>query len=315
MVTIYDVAARAGVSVATVSRVMNGKRVRAPYAEVVLAAAKELGYQPSRAARSLRLQHAEVVALIIPDIENPFFTSLARGVQDRARTAGYAVVLCNTDDDAEREREYFDLVVGERMAGALLTPATAGTDVTPLVDAGRAVVAVDRHVEPELDTVIMDDVRAARDATMLLASRGHVRIACITGPPDVETAGQRARGWHEAMSALGRPTDGLLEHGDFRMDSGRYATARLLAGPRPPDAVLVANSLMAVGALQSLAPAGLTPPAFGMAVFGDLAFAPIVPDGVVVIETPARELGATATSLLLDRITGDDRPCRTVVVE
>jgi LacI family transcriptional regulator len=312
MVTIYDVAARAGVSAATVSRVMNGKRVREPFGEVVRSAAQELGYQPSRTARSLRLQRADVIALVIPDIENPFFTSLARGVEDTARQEGYAVVLCNTDGDPRRERDYVDLAVSERMAGALLAPASAHSDVEPLVAAGCAVVAVDRHVDRDLDTVIMDNRRAARDATALLVERGHRRIACITGPDDVETATERADGWRDGLSDPA--ADGLLELGDFRMDSGRDAMARLLAGPNPPDAVLVTNSLMAVGALQTLARAGMTPPDFGFAVFGDLAFAPLVPEGVVVIETPARRLGATAASLLLDRIKGDDQPARTVVV-
>lgn len=315
MVTIYDVAARAGVSAATVSRAINGKKVQEPLRELVLAAARDLGYQPSRTARSLRLQHSDVIALIIPDIENPFFTSLARGVQDRARQDGYAVVLCNTDDEPAREREYFDLAVAEHMAGALIAPAATTTDIGPLVDAGRAVVAVDRHVNREIDSVIMDNRRAARDATAILQRRGYRRIACITGSKDVETARHRAEGWLDAVGELPSEAERLLAHGDFRLDSGREAMVRLLESADPPDAVLVANSLMAVGALQALARRGLTPPEFGFAVFGDLAFAPIVPEGLVVVETPARELGSVATSLLLDRIKGDTQPPRTVVVE
>ncbi|MBO1752135.1 LacI family DNA-binding transcriptional regulator [Actinotalea sp. BY-33] len=315
MVTIYDVASRAGVSAATVSRVLNGKKVREPYGELVRAAAEELGYQPSRTARSLRLQHADVIALIIPDIENPFFTSLARGVQDRAREDGYAVVLCNTDDDPVREREYFDLAVAEHMAGALLAPASSTSDVSPLLKAGRAVVAIDRHVDQDLDTVIMDNHRAALDATTVLVERGFRRIACITGPEDVETASQRADGWRAATLTAGRDPAGLLEHGDFRMDSGREAMRAQLDGADPPDAVVVGNSLMAVGALQAMASRGMTPPDFGMAVFGDLAFAPIVPAGIVIIETPARELGSAAASLLLARIKGAEGASRTVVVE
>src|SRR3712207_428172 len=138
MATMKDVAARAGVSPATVSRVLNGRPVSPTRERLVVAAMEELRYTPNRVARTLRRQLSEVVALVIPDIENPFFTSLARGVADVAQEAGYSVVLCNTDGDPAKERDYLDIALSEHMSGVLVASAGADTDVQPLLDRGRA---------------------------------------------------------------------------------------------------------------------------------------------------------------------------------
>jgi LacI family transcriptional regulator len=310
MVTIYDVASLAGVSPATVSRVLNGGRVTADRERAVREAAEQLNYSPNRAARSLRRSSSEIVALIIPDIENPFFTSLARGVEDRAREAGYSVVLCNTDSDTARETSYFEVAVADRMAGVILAPASATSDLGPLLNAGRAVVAVDRiPVGADVDSVTVDNRAGVAAATRLLAARGFQRIACITGPEDVMTAVERAAGWAEVVP--GSPE--LLRHADYRVEGGAVAMRDLLT-TASPDAVVVANNLMGVGVLQALAERGLAPPAFGVAVFGDLPYALLVPGGVDVIHLPARELGETAASLLLDRLSGDDEPPRHIVL-
>jgi LacI family transcriptional regulator len=133
MATIYEVAARAGVSPATVSRVMNGTKVSPELAELVRAAASELDFTPNRTARTLRRQNSEVIALIIPDIENPFFTALARGVEDRAQESGYSVVLCNTDEDTGKEARYIDIALSEHMAGVILAPASDHSDLSSLL--------------------------------------------------------------------------------------------------------------------------------------------------------------------------------------
>src|SRR5919199_110024 len=159
MATIYDVAALAGVSPATVSRVLNGRSVSPDKERLVLEAAEQLHYTPNRVARTLRRQLSEVVALVIPDIENPFFTSLARGVADTAQQAGFSVVLCNTDGDLAKERHFLDIAVSENMAGVVLAAAATSSDVRALLERRRAVVAVDRPVPgADVDEVVIDNV-------------------------------------------------------------------------------------------------------------------------------------------------------------
>ncbi|MFC5003187.1 LacI family DNA-binding transcriptional regulator [Dactylosporangium cerinum] len=317
MVTIYQVAARAGVSPATVSRVMNGTKVSAESERLVRAAAAELAFTPNRTARRLRGQTSEVIALIIPDIENPFFTALARGVENRARAAGYSVVLCNTDDDPAREATYIDIALAEHMAGVILAPADDASDVSRLIASNRPVVAVDRSLHrPDIDAVTVDNRAGGLSAAESLFAAGFSRVACITGPSSVETAQLRMEGWQRATrrgrDAVGDDT--LLRYADYRVDGGRAAMADLLGLPEPPDAVFVANNLMAAGALEALHDAGLAPPRFGLAVFGDLPFASFDRRGIRVVPLPARELGEAAAGLLLDRIAGDDGPARTVVL-
>ncbi|WP_432825318.1 LacI family DNA-binding transcriptional regulator [Dactylosporangium sp. CA-092794] len=319
MVTIYEVAARAGVSPATVSRVMNGARVSAESERLVRAAAAELAFTPNRTARRLRGHRSAVIGLIIPDIENPFFTALARGVENRARAAGYSVVLCNTDDDPGREATYIAIALAEHMAGVILAPADDASDVSRLVAHHRPVVAVDRSLaRSDVDAVTVDNRAGGRSAAESLFAAGFTRVACITGPSSVETAQLRMAGWRQAASRRagtdGADLEELLRYADYRVDGGRQAMADLLALPRPPDAAVVANNLMAAGALDALHDAGLAPPGFGLAVFGDLPFASFGRRGIRVVDLPARELGEAAATLLLERIDGDDGPAKTVVL-
>jgi LacI family transcriptional regulator len=317
MTTIYEVAARAGVSPATVSRVFNGMNVSAEKSKLVREAAKALSFTPNRTARTLRRQNSEVIALVIPDIENPFFTSMARGVEDVAQAAGYSVVLCNTDEDHDKEARYLDIAISENMAGVILAAAGDHSDLSALVARNRPVVAVDRGPHGfDVDAVMVDNRSGGRSATQALLDQGFERIACITGPADVETAEQRADGWRDAVAAASRMADPdrYLRHANYRVDGGREAMRELLELDTPPDAVFVANNLMSVGALQVLVERRIAPPEIGMAVFGDLPFAALAPSGIVVVHLPARHLGVTAAKLLLDRINGDRQPSRTIVL-
>ncbi|WP_238010584.1 LacI family DNA-binding transcriptional regulator [Dactylosporangium sp. AC04546] len=315
MATIYEVAALAGVSPATVSRVMNGMSVSPERSKRVRDAAEALAFRPNRVARTLRRQHSEVIALVIPDIENPFFTSMARGVEDVAQAAGYSVLLCNTDEDHDKEARYLDIAVGANIAGVVIAAAGDRSDVSVLIDRGRPVVAVDRGPHGfDIDAVTVDNRAGGRAAAKALFDQGFRRIACITGPRDVETATQRADGWADALAANGGADEKLLRYANFRIDGGEQAMTELLELPEPPDAVFVANNLMSVGALQVLSQRGLLPPAMGMAMFGDLPFMPLAPLPITVVQLPARLIGTTAASLLLERIGGDDQPARTIVL-
>ena len=315
MATIYEVAARAGVSPATVSRVLNGSPVSADKARRVRQAAEELHFVPNRTARRLRRQVSELIALLIPDIENPFFTALARGVEDRAQEAGYSVVLCNTDDDPIKETRYLDIVNSENMAGVILAPAAVDGDISHAVDRGRPVVAVDRHTGFDIDAVLVDNRAAGIAATNALLAAGFRRVACIAGPPILAATEERSLGWRDTMATragIADPSD-LIRHANYRVDGGRAAMLDLLESASPPDAVVTTNNLMAVGALQVLVEAGCPPPGFGMAVIGDLTFSTFPRDAIIEVRLPARYLGVTAATMLLDRIKGDTQPARTVV--
>jgi LacI family transcriptional regulator len=317
MPTIYEVAELAGVSPATVSRVFNGLKVSPERSRRVREAAEQLSFTPNRAAQTLRRQSSEVIALVIPDIENPFFTSMARGVEDTAQAAGYSVVLCNTDENYEKEARYLDIAVSANMAGVILAAAGDQSDLGRLIERGRPVVAVDRGPHGfDVDAVTIDNRAGGKAATKALMQKGFKRIACLTGPRDVETATLRAEGWRDAVGSGKRavPESEYLRYANFRVDGGQQAMRELLALPRPPDAVFVANNLMAVGAMQVLAEAGLLPPRTGLAVFGDLPFTPLMPQPVTIVHIPAHRIGTTAATLLLERIKGDDQPARTIVL-
>jgi LacI family transcriptional regulator len=309
--TISDVAARAGVSTATVSRALNGKStVDRELVARVLDAAIELGYQPNGPARNLRRQEAAVLALIISDVENPFFTAIARGVEDVAHDVGYSVVLCNSDESAEKERRYINVAIQERVAGVIVSPTSTATNVDPLIARGTPVVAVDRPLpEHTSDMVLVDTRLAARQATEHLLSEGYQRIGCITGPAGVRTAEDRLAGYRDALRAAKlRGSPRLVRRTEFKSDGAHKAAVDLLDQAQPPDALLVANSSMAIGVLQALREHGLRLGAdVGVVAFDDVPWAALVDPPLSVVAQPAYEIGTVAARLLLARIADTDR--------
>jgi LacI family transcriptional regulator len=316
MATIYEVAKLAGVSPATVSRVFNGMGVSEQKTVAVRDAARELRFTPNRTARTLRKQASEVIALVIPDIENPYFTEMARGVEDVASEAGYSVVLCNSDAQIDKEAAYLQIAISEHMAGVILAAASDHTNLDDIIGTGRPVVAVDRGTGYDIDGVVMANRPAGQAATENLVQAGYKRIACITGPQHIETAHERAQGWRAVMKRHwpDLDADSLLRFSTFRVDGGREVMEELLSLPEPPDAIVAANNLLGVGAIQVLTERGLTPPKFGVAVVGSLPFTTLSPSAVTVVRLPARHMGVTAAKMLLERIGGDRQPARTVVL-
>ncbi|HLT10573.1 LacI family DNA-binding transcriptional regulator [Georgenia deserti] len=304
---IHDVAAAAGVSIATVSRVYNGQRVSPDRAARVREAAKQLDFSPNRAARSLRRKHSEVIALIVPDIENPYFTAMARGVEDSAQRAGYSVVLGNTDDEEAKESQYLRIAVSENMAGVIVVPNRATDDLLSYVASGRPAVAIDRQLDLGVDEVLVDNVAAGRLATGALLDAGFERVGLVTGPPGLSSANDRVIGWRAAHGERGLEVDEtLVEHGDFRVAGAREAMRALLGTGAAIDAVVAGNNLTGIGAFQVLARAGTVPPDFGFAIIGDLPFTTMVSADIVRIDLPARQVGIRAADMLIDRITGHD---------
>ncbi|MGA3215314.1 MAG: LacI family DNA-binding transcriptional regulator [Acidimicrobiales bacterium] len=319
MTTIVDVARVAGVSTATVSRVLNNHpKVDPRLAAEVRQAVKELGYRPSRVARSLRTRRNQVWALIISDVNTgPFFGAVVRGVEDVAYEAGYSLFLCNTDEDPVKEASYIELAVAENVAGVILTPSGPRTDLSPLLNFGVPLVLADRTlVSQQADSVLVDNITGACEAVAHLVAGGYERIACITGPLAITTAFQRHVGYNKALQEAGiTPDDSLLRVADFRELGGQLAMQELLAGPVRPDAVFVTNHLMTVGALQAIAQAKLSIPSdIAVVSFDDMPWASLLQPPLTAVAQPAYDLGVEGARLLLSRLEGYTGAARTVML-
>lgn len=301
MVTIKSVASLAGVSTATVSRVLNGNTtVARELADRVFAAVNESGYRPNAVARSLRTQTSNLLALLIPDISNPFYTAVARGVEDVAQKAGYSVFLCNTDDVAEKEAMYLSDALRVHVAGVVISPQETRADLSGLEQARVPFVLIDRTLRGgQNDAVLVRSFEGARDATRHLIEEGWRRPAIVTGPRSATTARARLRGYRAAVKEAG--LEDVVEYTDYRREGGQDAMARLLDSTNPPDAVLVANAPMALGVLTELSDRGVrVGTEIGVVTFDDALWAPYVSPPITVVALPAYEIGRRAADLLID---------------
>jgi len=319
MTTIVDVAEAAGVSTATVSRVLNNHpQVDVHLASAVRKAVKELGYRPSRVARSLRTRRNRVWALIVSDVRTgPFFGAVVRGVEDVAYEAGYSLFLCNTDEDPTKEASYIELAIAENVAGLILTPSGARTDLSPLLNFGIPVVLADRTLPgQQADSVLVDNVSGAHEAVNHLLEGGYERIACITGPLTTTTGQQRYVGYCNALEAAGIVVDdSLVCVADFRELGGQHAMEALLAEKQRPDAVFVTNHLMTVGTLQAISAAKLTIPTdIAVVSFDDMPWASLLQPPLTAVDQPAYDMGVEGARLLLSRLEGYTGAARTVML-
>ncbi|HBY92559.1 MAG: LacI family transcriptional regulator [Ardenticatenaceae bacterium] len=307
MATVKDVARRAGVSTATVSRVLNNKgQVSATARAKVLAAVEALNFKPSRVARNLRVRRTQLIGLIISDIQNPFFAWVTRGVEDAAYQNGYSLILCNSNEDPTRERMYLEVMHAEEVAGVILaTTQDTGHDRT-LLCGPIPTVAVDRTIDDlEIDTVVVDNVRGAYEAVAHLLRSGHRRIGLIAGPPRLSTARERQQGYEQAHNDFDIPVDpALVRHGNFKQDSGYEHVRDLLTHPKQPTALFVANNLMTLGALNAIHELGLRiPDEVAIVGFDDMPWAMSLNPPLTVVAQPHYELGRAAADLLLRRLT------------
>jgi LacI family transcriptional regulator len=317
--TIRDVAAIAGVSPATVSRVLNGKQdVGADLRRRVLGAVTELGYRRNGPARSLRTRAAMVLGVIISDVTNPFFTAVVRGAEDQAQLAGYSVVLANADEDVAKEARYLEVAAAEQMAGALLSPASSQqTSIDVLLERGIPVVTIDRRLAATpVDSITVNNHRAAREAVQHLIGQGCRRVGLVAGPVQTTTGASRLAGYRAALRNAERTLDpSLIAYADFRTEGGYAATRQLLRQRRPPDGLLISNNLMTVGGLQAIGEAGLAIPGdIAIVGFDDANWATALNPPLTVVAQPTYEIGQTAAKLLLRRIDGEKFPPRHVVL-
>lgn len=302
--SIKDVAAKAGCSIATVSRVLSGTGYISDEArEKVMDAVKELSYRPNRLARSLRAQKSKVIGLIVSDIRNPFFSEISRAVETVALASGYTVLICNTDEDPKKEALYLDLMAQEKVAGVLLSPTRSSfKDLTKLGKSYPPLVLVDRKPpEAAFDSVVLDNHDAALKLTQTLLDGGYKKIAGIFGARSF-TAGERLKGFEAAFSDYPQRLAGVYRAPAFE-DEGERLMNEILALKPKVDAILCSSALLATGAYKVLRERQIGMPShMGFACFDDLAWASFVSPAITVIKQPATTIGQTAAELLMKRI-------------
>jgi len=314
-----DVAQQAGVSASTVSHVINGTRfVSDGLRERVLGTMRELSYQPNGVARSLRTKRTNVVALVIPDITNPYFPEVARGVQDVAEKRDYVVILCNTDRVLSRELRFLETLRRQRVEGLILNPSGVTIrDLRELEEASIPVVLIGSQIDhPELDVVLVDNTRGAYNAVKHLIDLGHRRIGLVGGPRTASSGEQRFQGYIRALMEHGLPIDeGLITEGPFTNGGGYECMKQLLALQSPPTAVFASSDVMAIGALMAIQETGLrVPDDLSLVGFDDIAEASATVPKLTTIAQPKRQTGEVAAQLLFNRIESAAPPRRQKVV-
>jgi len=302
-----EVAERAGVSVTTVSHVINHTRpVSEQLSERVKAAMDELGYQPNQLARSLRVGATHTIGLILPDSANPFFAEIARGIEDTGFEQGYSVIICNTDNDQQKEQLYVSVLLEKQVDGMIFVSAGESTQAISALRARRKpFVVVDRMVSNvETDSVMTDNARGGELAVTHLIQLGHRRIGCISGPSALSPSADRLTGYRNALEAHGIPVEeALIVKGDFHYQGGYAAALQLLTAPAPPTAIFALNDLMAIGAIAAAKKLGKrVPEDVSVIGFDDIDLAPYMSPALTTIAQSKHQMGVVATSLLFERI-------------
>ena len=318
--TIADVAKRAGVSTVTVSRVINGaKNVSLPTREKVERAINELHYVPSVAARSLRSKRTQALALLVPDITNPFWTTVARGVEDAAQSGGYSVLLCNTDENIVKQENYINVIISQRVDGVIIAPYHSNaSELKKLRDREIPTVAIDRRLDGwDIDTVTGDSVAGSHALVRHLINLGYRRIAIISGPRETSSAEDRVHGYCLALEEASIPVEPeLIRRGEFKCSSGEALTLALLEEDLHPTAIFATNNSIAMGVIQTVNQLGLhIPQDLALVSFDDIPYLSDVFPFLTVAVQPAYEMGFQAAQLLLSRLAGGNTsPARHLVL-
>ncbi|MBQ0830390.1 LacI family DNA-binding transcriptional regulator [Streptomyces tagetis] len=322
MTTMADVARSAGVSVATVSHVLNSTRPVLPHTrQAVLDAIEQLGYTPNGPARSLVTARTRSIGLAVSAISNPYFTEILQGVEAGALEHGYSLLIADPHDDPEHEHTVVQLLHERRVDGMIVAPsADPGALLAYLARHRVPAVFLDRLVDaPEtddwrFDQVCADGCEPTAGLVTHLAELGHRRIGLVAGRPGFSTTRERLTGYRHGLATAGLPFDErLVVHGDSETAGGERATDALLSLAVPPTGLITANNTMTIGALRALRRRGLSVPGdLALCCFDDFAWADLFSPRLTAVAQPSRELGARAVRLLLERLDAPDRPARTV---
>jgi DNA-binding LacI/PurR family transcriptional regulator len=307
--TISQIARELGVSISTVSAVVNRNGyVSASMRARIEKALREADYHPDEIARSLRRRETRTVGLIVPDLRNTFYAHLMRGAEDYLSSAGYRLIVADSREDWQRQKEYLGLFSGKTTDGVILVPSFATDEqiaATPALLRATPLVYVDRSpLKVQLDSVLVDNARAAYEATEHLLDLGHKRIGIITEPLNLLNAADRLRGYKRALRARGILVDAkVVRQGDNRVDSGYWCALELFKLPHRPTAVVVCNNQMTIGTLVALRDLHLgCPRDVSLIGFDDFECAGVVNPPVTMVRQPAGELGAAAAKAVLKRI-------------
>ena len=302
-VTIEDVARAAGVSRQTVSRATNSKDEISPATlERVMDTVHRLGYHPSWVARGLATHRTRALGLVVPDITNPFFPEIARGVQDVAHARDYSVFLCNTDESAEQELQVLNSLAAQPVDGILLFGSRiSDADLAAFADEYRPLVVLNRWLEhPGVGMILVDNLRAARLAVEHLAGRGHRHIGMLAGPPASPSSLQRVEGFRRALEACGLPVDeNCIVPGPPTLEGGIEAAGWVLARHSEVTALCAYNDMMALGALQACASLGhRAPDRCAVIGFDDIQLASLVSPALSTVRVDKYDLGRQAMQCL-----------------
>lgn len=311
MSSFTEIAKIANVSIATVSRVINNSGyVKKETRERVLNVIEELGYHPNNIARNLKKGETGLIGLIVPDISNSFFTTLAKGIEKTISKKGFNLILCNTEDCVEKEFIYIRRLRERRVEGIILAPIGQYKDYQAvLAFKDPPVVLVDNYpIGLDIDAVVTNNIEGAYTLTKYLIELGHTRIGIITGPLNQLTGIERLEGYRKALKEFNiEERKELVQEGDFKFESGYNLTKRLLRLNPPPTAIFAANNLMSIGAMIAIKEAGLRiPDDISLVAFDDIDLLPLVDPPITVMSQPAEEIGTVAAELLLRRIEGKE---------
>ncbi len=319
MATIKDVARLANVSITTVSRVINNKSegVSEETRQRVLQVMEDLNYQPNRVARGLVTKRTNTLGLILPDITNPFFPEIARAVEDTANKHGYNIILCNTDDRSDKEELYIRVLKSKCVDGIVFTSSTTPVfrHVKQLRDYRMPFVLLDRYFyDEQLPGVYTDGYQGMYEITRFVLEMGHREIAYIGGPSEAPNSMYRYAGFEQALKNFGLNLDKeLIVEGNYKISGGREGVLELLSKGRDFTAVVCANDLMAIGAMEELKDAGFRiPEDISITGFDDIPMARYVEPKLTTVAQPCYQMGEMATELLIKLIEG--KPVKNAVI-
>lgn len=309
MANIHDVARHAGVSISTVSRVMNNTaKVKLEVRRRIESAIRDLDYQPNPAARSLRTNRSRIIGLMISDIQNPFFIRLIQGIEDEAQRHDFSLILCNSNEDAQREQQYLEVLCLERVAGVVIVPVKEKLNDTitrKFKERHIPIVAVDRRVSnKDIDAILVDNIQGSYEAVTHLINNGYRRIGAVTGPLNVTTGEDRLIGYRRALKMAGISRNPDLERsGPFSAETGRRLTTELLNLEEAIDALFVGNNLLTIGAWEAIYSHNLKVSRdIGLVGYDDTYWAGFSTVSLTTVTQPVYELGRTAALRLFQHL-------------
>ena len=311
-INIKDVARKAGVSTATVSRVLGDFHgVRDKTKKKVLKAVAELNYEINAVARHLRQKKTKTIGIIVENVLSKFCSAIAKSVEDTNNKFGYNTILCNADENPEKELNYLKILKSNRVDGIILTPTGKNSKyVQHLINSGTKVVLLDRLIEGvDCDAILVDNANGAYKAVKHLIDQGYRKIGIVSGILDRTTGAERLKGYLQAIEEAGiAKEDSLIKIGNFKKESGRKLTKELLEQSNKPKAIFTTNIDMSMGALLAIKEKGLTiPNDIGIVCFDDSDWALILEPSITVIRQPVYQLGSTAAELLIKKIEDEEK--------